>query len=193
MAIVSSTLEMEGLGLFTGFGALSLLSSYIVTRRNKRKINKSATPVLQRKTDFDVLIVGAGPSGSTAAFFSAKSGLNVGLFDKKKFPRSKPCGDAWCAPALDILEEMDVLRKMEADGVARAVQRGGFISPFGYECINTDGDSYGSVTGCRTYAMKRELADEYLVRAAAKQGANLHEVPILYTYRLYITMHYQCL
>lgn len=176
MNIVTATLEMEGLGLFASFCALSLLSSRIVTQRNKRVINKSTAPALQRQTDFDVVIVGAGPSGSTAAFFAAQAGLKVGLFDKKKFPRYKPCGDAWCAPALSILEEMGILEKMEKDGVARAVQRGGFISPFGFECINTDGQCYGSVTGCRTYAMKRELADEYLVRAAAKQGAILHEV-----------------
>lgn len=60
-----------------------------------------------------------------------------------------------------------MLAKMEADGIAHAVKRGGLISPFGYRCINTEGASYGTVTGCRTYAIKREIADEYLVRAAA--------------------------
>jgi menaquinone-9 beta-reductase len=61
---------------------------------------------------------------------------------------------------------MGVLAKMEADGIAHAVKRGGLISPFGYRCINTEGAAYGTVTGCRTYAIKREIADEYLVRAA---------------------------
>jgi flavin-dependent dehydrogenase len=51
----------------------------------------------------------------------------------------------------------------------------GFISPFGYECINTDGAAYGSVTGCKTYAIKREIADEYLVRRAAEVGSSLYE------------------
>ena len=55
---------------------------------------------------------------------------------------------------------------MEADGVCYPVKRGGLISPFGYECINTEGSKYGEVTGCKTYAMKRHIADEYLVRAA---------------------------
>jgi flavin-dependent dehydrogenase len=66
---------------------------------------------------------------------------------------------------------MDVLKEMEADGIIRSVTRGGFISPFGYRCINTEGSAYGSVTGCRTYAIKRYIADEYLVRAAAKQDS----------------------
>ena len=43
-----------------------------------------------------------GPAGSTAAYFMAKQGFRVALLDKKKFPRHKPCGDAWCAPALVI-------------------------------------------------------------------------------------------
>jgi len=40
----------------------------------------------------DVVVVGAGPSGSTAAKTLAEQGLNVLLVDKAKFPRDKPCG-----------------------------------------------------------------------------------------------------
>jgi hypothetical protein len=111
--------------------------------------NKAACCDAVVPLDFDVLIVGAGPSGSTAAYFAAtgKENLKVGLFDKKRFPRVKFCGDAWCAPALNILDEMGILSKMEEDGIVHPVKRGGFISPFGYQCINTDGDAYGSVTG----------------------------------------------
>jgi geranylgeranyl reductase family protein len=41
---------------------------------------------------FDVLIVGAGPAGSTAAYRLAKAGATVLLADKARFPRDKPCG-----------------------------------------------------------------------------------------------------
>jgi flavin-dependent dehydrogenase len=41
---------------------------------------------------YDVIIVGAGPAGSTAAFFLAKKGFKVLFIDKHKFPRVKPCG-----------------------------------------------------------------------------------------------------
>jgi flavin-dependent dehydrogenase len=44
---------------------------------------------------YDVLIVGSGPAGSTAAYFLGKQGKSVALIDKKTFPRPKPCGDAW--------------------------------------------------------------------------------------------------
>jgi len=41
---------------------------------------------------FDVLIVGAGPAGSTAAYRLAAEGARVLLADKATFPRDKPCG-----------------------------------------------------------------------------------------------------
>jgi len=40
----------------------------------------------------NVTIVGAGPAGSTAAYFISSKGFNVTLIDKQKFPRDKPCG-----------------------------------------------------------------------------------------------------
>src|SRR6059036_523237 len=41
---------------------------------------------------FDVLVVGAGPAGSTAAYRLATDGARVLLADKATFPRDKPCG-----------------------------------------------------------------------------------------------------
>ena len=41
---------------------------------------------------FDVLVVGAGPAGSTAAYRLAEAGASVLLADKARFPRDKPCG-----------------------------------------------------------------------------------------------------
>ena len=40
----------------------------------------------------DVLVVGAGPAGSTAAYRLARSGVSVLLADRARFPRDKPCG-----------------------------------------------------------------------------------------------------
>ena len=41
---------------------------------------------------YDVVIVGAGPAGSTAAKYLAEQGIPVVLIDKAEFPREKPCG-----------------------------------------------------------------------------------------------------
>ena len=41
----------------------------------------------------DVLVVGAGPGGSTAAYWLSRFGADVLLVDGAQFPRDKPCGD----------------------------------------------------------------------------------------------------
>lgn len=42
--------------------------------------------------EFDVIVIGAGPAGSAAAYTAAAEGLRVGLIDHKAFPRDKLCG-----------------------------------------------------------------------------------------------------
>src|ERR1700712_4497075 len=44
-------------------------------------------------TSADVIVVGAGPAGSTAATYLARSGVDVLLLEKSVFPRDKVCGD----------------------------------------------------------------------------------------------------
>jgi geranylgeranyl reductase family protein len=57
----------------------------------------------------DVVIVGAGPGGSAAAYYLARHGLDVLLLDKSGFPRDKTCGDGLTPRALSVLEDMGLL------------------------------------------------------------------------------------
>ena len=56
----------------------------------------------------DVIVVGAGPGGSTAAFHLARHGLRVELLEKAEFPREKVCGDGLTPRAVRQLVAMGV-------------------------------------------------------------------------------------
>jgi menaquinone-9 beta-reductase len=56
----------------------------------------------------DVIVVGAGPGGSAAAFHLARHGLTVELLEKAEFPREKVCGDGLTPRAVRQLVTMGV-------------------------------------------------------------------------------------
>jgi geranylgeranyl reductase family protein len=57
-------------------------------------------------TEFDVAIVGGGPSGSATAHYLASKGHSVLVCEKKIFPREKTCGDGLTPRAVKVLEDM---------------------------------------------------------------------------------------
>jgi geranylgeranyl reductase family protein len=59
-------------------------------------------------SDADVIVVGAGPGGSSTAFHLAQHGLNVLLLEKTEFPREKVCGDGLTPRAVKQLVKMGV-------------------------------------------------------------------------------------
>jgi geranylgeranyl reductase family protein len=56
----------------------------------------------------EVAVVGAGPGGSTTAYYLAQSGLDVLLVEKSAFPREKVCGDGLTPRAVKALVAMGV-------------------------------------------------------------------------------------
>ena len=55
---------------------------------------------------YDVIIVGGGPGGSSAATFLARRGLTVLILDKEHFPRDKVCGDGLVPQALYWIDKL---------------------------------------------------------------------------------------
>lgn len=115
------------------------LSTYLVyQRKHKRYLATRPGPYPQSTLPdgaYDAVIVGAGPSGSTTAFYLSKEGARVALLDKEKFPRDKFCGDAVCTPAIRILDDMGVMQELKDHNEAKFADNGGFVSPSGLSYI----------------------------------------------------------
>ncbi|MCI0503670.1 NAD(P)/FAD-dependent oxidoreductase [Candidatus Micrarchaeota archaeon] len=80
--------------------------------------------------EFDVIVIGGGPSGSCAATFLSKAGKRVLLLDRATFPREKVCGDGISGSSVGILKEMGLLEKV--NGIEHADMYGvTFSSPNG--------------------------------------------------------------
>ena len=115
----------------------------------------------------DVVVVGAGPSGTAAATTLTRAGRDVLVVDRATFPRDKCCGDGLTAAAL---RELDALG-FAPDGLSTWQPVDDVIvrSPSGREV------TFPLPRGRGTYAavVQREELDDALVRVARSAGATV--------------------
>ncbi len=111
---------------------------------------------------FDVIVIGAGPAGSTAAHRLAGQGARVALLDRARFPRDKPCGGGITVRGLRHLP-VDVSPVVE-DRIT-AVELG-----FGYRerFERTSDEPLVLMT-------RRRRLDEHLAEQAAANGADFRD------------------
>ncbi len=62
--------------------------------------------------EFDVIVVGGGPAGSSCTAFLAKAGKKVLLLDRATFPRDKTCGDGISGRSVGVLNELGLLSEI---------------------------------------------------------------------------------
>lgn len=112
--------------------------------------------------DYDAIVAGAGPAGSTASRLLAERGANVLLLDRKKFPRDKPCGGgvtlrAASVPGIDLSPVVE----QTVYGARFSLRMGpSFDRRFGKPL---------------TYMTQRRRLDAYLAERAAEAGTDFHD------------------
>ena len=111
---------------------------------------------------YDVIIVGGGPGGATAAYNLAKEGISVCIIEKNAFPRDKVCGGGLCAH----------IRKFD------------YIDDIFFETVSTAATVYSpSQKHIVDYSPKKDLIyqvnrldfDNHLIMHAKAQGAVVFE------------------
>ncbi|HQD22595.1 MAG TPA: geranylgeranyl reductase family protein [Arachnia sp.] len=130
-----------------------------------------AQPAGEAAVESDVVVVGAGPGGSTAAAYLARHGLSVTLLEKSQFPREKVCGDGLTPRATRALTRLGIDTSREAGWIHNYGLRvyGGRTEPFELP--------WPDLTDFPPHGLQRPRADfdNILAQEAVRSGANLVE------------------
>lgn len=117
----------------------------------------------------DVLIIGAGPSGSVAAGLLRKRGIDVLVIEKETFPRFS-IGESLLPQSMAYIEEAGMLQAVVEAGFqyknGAAFARGDRYTDFDFR------DKFSEGWGT-TYQVQRGHFDHVLIREAQKQGAEV--------------------
>ena len=112
------------------------------------------------KPSYEVIIVGAGPAGSTLAYELAKTGIGVLLLEKEKLPRYKCCAGGISIKAANLLG-IDFHEVIE-DSISGTVVT-----------FKNDNHYQGHYDKTLIYMVTRERFDYVLVEKAAQAGATV--------------------
>ena len=129
---------------------------------------------------YDVIIVGAGPAGSTAALYAHKLGLNCILLDKAVFPRDKICGDALSGKSVRLMRELNLLEgveKLEGSEINRITFGSPSHSQFDVHLKGNKNNDF--IT--KGYVVPRKIFDNFLFKKAdelteTRQGFTVNDI-----------------
>jgi geranylgeranyl reductase family protein len=129
-----------------------------------------ATARPENANDADVIVVGAGPAGSSAAYWLASAGLDVALLEKAAFPREKVCGDGLTPRGTRALVELGI----------DVSERNGWLHNRGLRVVGGGQRlhlDWPELTSFPPFGLVRPRADldAMLANHAVKAGARLYE------------------
>jgi digeranylgeranylglycerophospholipid reductase len=114
------------------------------------------------ETEYDAIVIGAGPAGTTFAAETAAAGMNVLVIDKKKELGSPVrCGEGL---GLNFSEERKI--SLPRQCIASDIEGALFFSPNGKSVKLTTPDTKG-------YVLERKVFDKWLAMEAGRAGAHI--------------------
>jgi geranylgeranyl reductase family protein len=125
-------------------------------------------------SDRDVIVVGAGPAGSTAATVLARRGRDVLLLDRAEFPRDKVCGDGIPPGTVGILNDL---------GMAEALRDAHFQRVDALRLVSARGRDWSlrfrpRHDGADFFIAPRLRFDDLLCRHAIASGATFQRAQV---------------
>ncbi len=118
---------------------------------------------------YDLIVVGGGPAGSSAAWRAATSGARVLVCDKATFPRDKPCGDGLTPRAVASIAALGLENELKAFNRVEKLRVNGAGRTLTFDWPASDSfPDFG-------YVIARTDLDEMMLRHAEAAGAEVRE------------------
>ncbi len=128
---------------------------------------------MDMNNNFDVIVMGGGPAGSSVASILAREGRKVVLFEKERFPRHH-IGESLMTDTYFTFQRMGILEKLKASPFIRkySVQ---FANPAGKESRPFYFFEANHHESAVTWQVTRAQFDLMLIEHAAEQGATVYQ------------------
>lgn len=127
-----------------------------------------------KQSEYDVVIIGAGPAGATAAALLAQAGKSVLVLERQHFPRFS-IGESLLPQCMAFLAEAGLLDRVMQHADALGFQyKNGAAFYHNQQHVYFDFEKKSSPGPGTTYQVKRERFDQLLIEGAAEHGAEVH-------------------
>ncbi|MBX7105511.1 MAG: tryptophan 7-halogenase [Gemmataceae bacterium] len=125
------------------------------------------------KSECDVIVIGGGPSGSTAATLIAQKGYKVRLFEREHFPRYH-IGESLIPQTYDVVKRLNLLDRMKGSH---------FIKKYSVQFVSDSGRlsepfyfvEHKPHESSQTWQVLRSEFDQNMLNNARDHGVEVHE------------------